>query len=102
MGNDVFEIVSEPSRRGILDLLVAGPRSVGEIVERTGMSQPNASRHLRILRESGLVRASADRQRRIYELRPEGLAELIGWLSPYQQLWDHHLDRLEAQLDEQG
>jgi DNA-binding transcriptional ArsR family regulator len=102
MASDVFDIVSEPARRGILDLLVEGPRSVGEIVERTGMSQPNASRHLRILRESGLVQASVDRQRRIYELRPEGLAELIGWLGPYQRLWNHHLDRLEARLDEQG
>jgi len=101
MANDDFETVSEPARRAILDLLMRGPRSVGEIVERTGMSQPNASRHLRILRESGLVQSSADRQRRIYELRPEGLAELIGWLGPYQQLWRHHLDRLEAQLDEQ-
>ena len=102
MASDVFDIVSEPARRGILDLLAAGPRSVGEIVEATGMSQPNASRHLRILRESGLVRARAERQRRIYELRPEGLAELIGWVSPYQQLWRNHLDRLEAQLDAEG
>lgn len=102
MANDIFDIVSEPARRGILDLLVEGPRSVGEIVERTGMSQPNASRHLRILRESGLVRASAERQRRIYELRPEGLAELIAWLGPYQRLWRRHLDRLEAQLDEEA
>ena len=102
MANDVFETVSEPARRAILDLLMRGPRSVGEIVERTGMSQPNASRHLRILRESGLVQSSADRQRRIYELRPEGLAELIGWLGPYQQLWRRHLDALESQLDRQA
>lgn len=82
---DAFEVVAEPTRRGILDLLAGGPRSVGEIVAATGMSQPNASRHLRILRESGLVASRPEQQRRIYELRPEGLAELIGWLAPYQR-----------------
>jgi DNA-binding transcriptional ArsR family regulator len=99
---DVFEVVAEPARRGILDLLAGGPRSVNEIAEEAGMSQPNASRHLRILRESGLVESRPERQRRIYELRPQGLTQLIGWLAPYQRLWSHSLDALERQLDEEA
>ena len=97
---DVFEVVAEPARRGILDLLVDGPHSVGEIVASTGLSQPNASRHLRILRDSGLVRSRPQSQRRIYELRPDGLAQLFGWLGPYQRLWRGSLDSLERHLDE--
>jgi DNA-binding transcriptional ArsR family regulator len=97
---NVFEVVAEPARRRILDLLVEGPRSVGEIAEATGLSQPNASRHLRILRESSLVESRPERQRRIYELRPEGLAELLGWIGPYQRLWRNSLDGLERHLDE--
>jgi DNA-binding transcriptional ArsR family regulator len=95
-----FEVVAEPARRSILDLLVAGPRPVGEIVTATGMSQPNASRHLRILREAGLVESRAQGQRRLYELRPEGMADLIGWVAPYQRLWRTSLDALERHLDE--
>jgi DNA-binding transcriptional ArsR family regulator len=98
--SEVFDVVSEPARRGILDLLTTGPRSVGEIVDATGMSQPNASRHLRILREAQLVESRPEGQRRLYELRPEGLAELFGWLAPYQRLWRSSLDALEAHLDE--
>lgn len=95
-----FEVVAEPARRSILDLLVDGPRPVGEIVSATGMSQPNASRHLRILREAGLVESRPQGQRRLYELRPEGMAELIGWVAPYQRLWRTSLDALERHLDE--
>jgi DNA-binding transcriptional ArsR family regulator len=95
----VFDAVAEGSRREILDLLAAGPRAVGEIATETGLSQPNASRHLRILREAGLVEPRAEGQRRIYELRPSGLAELIGWVAPYQRLWQGSLDALETHLD---
>lgn len=98
-GSQVFEAVAEGSRREILDLLAHGPRPVGEIVATTGLSQPNASRHLRILREAGLVESRAEGQRRIYELRPAGLAELIGWVAPYQALWKTSLDGLERHLD---
>jgi DNA-binding transcriptional ArsR family regulator len=98
--NNAFEVVAEPARRGILDLLLEGPRSVGEIVSSTGLSQPNASRHLRILREADLVEARPEGQRRLYKLRPEGLAELMGWLAPYQRLWRGSLDALERHLDE--
>jgi len=96
---EVFDAVVEPARRGILDLLVGGPRSVGEIVEATGLSQPNASRHLRILREARVVESRPEGQRRLYELRPEGLAELFGWLAPYERLWRGSLDALEKHLD---
>ena len=95
----VFDAVAEGSRRQILDLLAVGPRAVGEIAEGTGLSQPNASRHLRILREAGLVEPRVEGQRRIYELRPAGLAELMAWVAPYQRLWQGSLDALEAHLD---
>jgi DNA-binding transcriptional ArsR family regulator len=95
----VFDAIGDGSRRQILDLLAAGPRPVGEIADATGLSQPNASRHLRILREAGLVEPRAAGQRRIYELRPAGLAELIGWVAPYQRLWQGSLDALERHLD---
>lgn len=95
-----FEVVAEPARRQILDLLIDGPRPVGEIVDGTGLSQPNTSRHLRILREAGLVEARPDGQRRLYELRPDGLAELVRWLDPYRRLWRGSLDALERHLDE--
>jgi DNA-binding transcriptional ArsR family regulator len=98
-GSPVFDVVADGSRRQILDLLAAGPRAVGEIAAETGLSQPNASRHLRILREAGLVEPRTDAQRRIYELRPAGLAELMAWVAPYQRLWQGSLDALEAHLD---
>jgi DNA-binding transcriptional ArsR family regulator len=100
MKSNAFDAVSEPARRGILDLLVDGGRAVGEIATATGLSQPNASRHLRILREAGVVAVRPEGQRRIYELRPAGLVELFGWIAPYQRLWHGSLDALERHLDE--
>jgi DNA-binding transcriptional ArsR family regulator len=97
----LFEIVAEPSRREILDLLLRGARPVGELVEQTGLSQPNTSRHLRVLREAGLVRARPEGQRRLYELRPEGLAEIERWLAPYRRMWQRSLADLERHLDEE-
>jgi DNA-binding transcriptional ArsR family regulator len=95
-----FEVVADPARRQILDLLLRGPRPVGELVSETGLSQPNTSRHLRILREAGLVESRADGRRRLYGLRGEGFAELTSWLTPYVVLWQggpgavqRHLDR---------
>jgi DNA-binding transcriptional ArsR family regulator len=96
-----FDAVAEPARREILDLLIDGPRPVGELVARTGLSQPNTSRHLRILREAGLVESSTDGQRRLYALRRDGLAELVRWLAPYRRLWEGSLDALERHLDQQ-
>jgi DNA-binding transcriptional ArsR family regulator len=95
----LFEVVAEPARRGILDLLVRGPRAVGELVTETGLSQPNTSRHLRILREAGLVESRAEGRRRVYALRGEGFAELARWLTPYVLLWQGGLNALEEHLD---
>jgi DNA-binding transcriptional ArsR family regulator len=94
-----FEVVAEPARREILDVLIAGPRSVGELVAQTGLSQPNTSRHLRILREAGLVQSRALGRRRVYELRGQGFAELARWLTPYVLLWQGGLAALERHLD---
>jgi DNA-binding transcriptional ArsR family regulator len=95
-----FEALAEPHRREILDLLLERPRSVNELVESTGLSQPGTSRHLRVLRDSGLVSARKDGQRRLYELRPEALADLIAWVEPYRRFWAARLDALERHLDE--
>jgi DNA-binding transcriptional ArsR family regulator len=95
-----FEVLAEPTRRRILDLLLERSRPVGELVELLGLSQPGVSKHLRVLREGGLVRARAEAQRRIYEVRPEPLAEIDAWLDPYRRLWAGRLDALERHLDE--
>lgn len=97
-----FAAVAEPSRREILDLLREGTRSVGEIVERTGLSQPGVSKHLRVLRDHGLVRVRRDAQRRLYDLEPAPLAELDAWLEPYRALWSNRLDALGRHLDEEA
>ena len=95
-----FEVVAEPARRQILDLLVAGPRPVGEIVSATGLSQPNTSRHLRILREAKLVESHSEGQRRVYTVRADGFAEVAIWLAPYVRMWRTSLDALEDHLQE--
>jgi DNA-binding transcriptional ArsR family regulator len=94
-----FHVLAEPARRRILDLLLERPRPVGELVEQLGLSQPGTSKHLRVLREAGLVRVRQDAQRRWYELRPEPLAEIDEWLRPYRRLWADRLDALERHLD---
>jgi DNA-binding transcriptional ArsR family regulator len=96
-----FEVVAEPARREILDLLLDGGRAVGELVRETGLSQPNTSRHLRVLREAGLVESRPDGQRRLYELRPEGLTEIERWLAPYRAMWRRSLADLERHLDQE-
>ncbi|HEX8929809.1 MAG TPA: metalloregulator ArsR/SmtB family transcription factor [Actinomycetota bacterium] len=100
MTTTTFEVVAEPTRRRILDLLRERSRPVGELVELFGTSQPLVSKHLRVLRDAGLVRVRQDAQRRWYELRPEPLAELDAWLAPYRRLWADSLDALERHLDE--
>ena len=94
-----FDVLAEPTRRRILDLLLERPRLVGELTDELGLSQPGTSKHLRVLRDAGLVRVRRDAQRRWYELQPEPLAEIDRWLAPYRWLWDHHLDALERHLD---
>jgi DNA-binding transcriptional ArsR family regulator len=95
----VFQVLGEPRRLAILELLRDGERPVGELVDNLGLTQPTVSKHLRVLKEAGLVTVRADAQRRLYRIRPEPLAELDDWLEPYRQLWATHLDRLEDHLD---
>jgi DNA-binding transcriptional ArsR family regulator len=92
-------VIAEPRRQAILDLLRAGELPVGELVDRLGLSQPLVSKHLRVLKDAGLVEVRADAQRRLYRLRPEPLAEVDAWLAPYRELWTASLDRLERHLD---
>lgn len=94
-----FDVLAEPTRRRILDLLLERPHLVGDLTERLGLSQPGTSKHLRVLREAGLVQVRQDAQRRWYELRPEPLAEVDAWLTPYRRLWSERLDALERHLD---
>jgi DNA-binding transcriptional ArsR family regulator len=96
----VFEVLAEPNRRAVLDLLRERERPVGELVQRLGISQPAVSRHLRVLREAGLVQARVDAQRRIYGVCAEPLHELEQWLAPYRQMWSDSLDELERRLEE--
>jgi DNA-binding transcriptional ArsR family regulator len=94
-----LDVLAEPNRRRILDLVRDGPRPVGEIVDAIGLTQPGTSKHLRVLREAGLVEVRPDGRRRLYALRPEPLAELDAWLAPYRRLWSTRLDALERHLD---
>ena len=100
---EIFETLADASRRRILELLRAGERPVGVLVGELGMSQPAVSRHLRVLREAGLVEARVDAQRRLYRLRADSLRELDAWLEPYRSLWsgrpddlEHHLNQMEG------
>jgi DNA-binding transcriptional ArsR family regulator len=94
-----FTVLAEPTRRRILDLLLERPRLVGELTDELGLTQPGTSKHLRVLREAGLVRVRRDAQRRWYELRLEPLVEVDEWLAPYRRLWAERLDALERHLD---
>jgi DNA-binding transcriptional ArsR family regulator len=94
-----FEVVAEPHRRRILDLLRTGERPVAELVDQLSLSQPAVSKHLRVLRQAGLVCARVDAQRRLYRLEPQPLGEIDAWLAPYRELWSHSLDKLEEHLD---
>jgi DNA-binding transcriptional ArsR family regulator len=94
-----FAVLSEPRRRRILDELRDGEKSVTELVAAVGGSQPGVSRHLRLLREAGLVEVRAEAQRRLYRIRPEPLRQLEAWLEPYRLLWSSRLDELETYLD---
>jgi DNA-binding transcriptional ArsR family regulator len=98
--DSTFDVLAEPQRRRILDLLRDGERPVGELVDRLELSQPGVSKHLRVLRDAGLVSVRPEGQRRWYGLRPEALAEVDRWLAPYRQLWGRRLDALERHLDE--
>jgi DNA-binding transcriptional ArsR family regulator len=94
-----FEVVAEESRRRILDLLVEEERAVGDLADRLALSQPTVSKHLKVLREAGLVEARIAAQRRIYRVRPEPLREIDEWLTPYRRRWAAHLNALERHLE---
>ena len=96
----VLEVLVEPRRRDILELVRTGERLVGEIAGELGLAQPAVSKHLKVLRDAGLVAVRRDAQRRWYRLQPEPLLELEAWLAPYREAWSHRLDDLERHLDE--
>lgn len=93
-------MLAEPNRREILELLRVGERPVGDLVDALDISQPAVSKHLRVLREAGLVDVRVDASRRMYRLRPEALRELDEWLAPYRQMWEGRLDDLGDRLDQ--
>jgi DNA-binding transcriptional ArsR family regulator len=94
----LFEVIGDPSRRHVLDLLREDDYSVTELVDALDMSQPAVSKHLRVLRDAGLVESRVDAQRRIYTIRPEPLAELDAWLKPYRRFWRGRLESLQRHL----
>jgi DNA-binding transcriptional ArsR family regulator len=94
-----FEVLAEPNRRRILDLLRVAERPVGDLVDELAVSQPAVSKHLRVLREAGLVEVRSDAQRRLYRVRTAPLRAIDEWLEPYRRLWESRLDDLEQHLD---
>src|SRR5262245_22642186 len=96
--SDVFNAVAEARRREILDALMAGEKAVGAIVDDLSMSQPQVSKHLRVLSEVGLVRCRAEGRRRLYRLEPTRLRPLHEWLAKYEQTWNDRLDRVDDYL----
>jgi DNA-binding transcriptional ArsR family regulator len=99
---ETFAVLAEPSRRDLLTLLREGEASVTSLVERTGLSQPVVSKHLRILREAGFVSVLPQGQRRMYRLAPEPIAEIDAWLEPFREFWADRLDALEQHLAAEG
>ena len=95
----VFDVIAEPNRRAILSLLLASEQSVGDIERQLRMSQPVVSKHLRVLRDAGVVESTVDAQRRLYRLKPEPLQEIDAWLAPFRRVWSAHVDALERHLD---
>jgi DNA-binding transcriptional ArsR family regulator len=100
-GMTAFEVLAEPNRRLILGELAGGELPVGELVRRLRMSQPAVSKHLRILREAGMVSSRVDAQRRQYRIEPAPLAEVDEWLAHFRPFWTQRLDALQAQLDKE-
>ncbi len=96
-----YAALAEPHRRRILDLLRAGERPVADLVAHLGISQPGVSKHLKVLREAGLVVARTQGKQRMYALRAEPLVEVVQWLEPYRMLWSSRLDALERHLEEE-
>jgi len=95
----IYSIVAEPTRRAILTYLAGSERAVGDIEAALRLPQPTVSKHLRVLREAGLVEARVDAQRRLYRVRPEPLQQIDVWLAPFRRIWSKHVDSLERYLD---
>ena len=95
-----FEVLAQPNRRRILDLLREGERPVGELVDALSVSQPAVSKHLRVLREAGVVESRVNAQQRLYRVQPGPLREIDSWLAPYRAMWSDALDALERHLDD--
>ncbi len=98
--SDVFNAVADVHRREILEVLGAGERAVGDIVDDLAIAQPQVSNHLRVLRTVGLVNCRADGRRRLYRLQPEGLRPLRDWVSPFERMINDRLDRIDDYLGE--
>ena len=98
--SDVFIALAETHRRDILDLLITGEKAVGSIVDDMSLSQPQVSKHLRVLSEVGLVKCRAEGRRRLYRLEPEHLRPLREWLVKYEQAWNERMDRMDDYLKE--
>ncbi|MGH3258232.1 MAG: ArsR/SmtB family transcription factor [Streptosporangiaceae bacterium] len=98
--SDVFNAIAEADRRDILDVLIAGEKAVGAIVNELSMSQPQVSKHLRVLSEVGLVSCRAEGRRRLYRLDPARLRPLQEWLAKYEQAWNDRMDRMDDYLKE--
>jgi DNA-binding transcriptional ArsR family regulator len=94
----VLQALSDPSRRTVLDTLAGGPATAGELAALLPIARPGVSRHLRVLREAGLVEVRQHAQRRVYSLRPEPLAEVSEWLGRYRALWEQRLDALHTEI----
>jgi DNA-binding transcriptional ArsR family regulator len=99
MSDPIWPALADPTRRAILARLCERPRAVGELVDALGVSQPTVSKHLRVLRDAGLVRVTGDAQRRIYSIDPAPFLSLDAWLQPYRRLWNERLDLLGRHLD---
>jgi DNA-binding transcriptional ArsR family regulator len=97
--SSTWSVLADPHRRAMLELLLERPRPVGELVDQLGLTQPGTSKHLRVLREAGLVQVRQEAQRRVYAIDPGPLAELDVWLAPYRRLWNDSLDALGRHLD---
>lgn len=96
-----FTTLADPNRRAILMLLATSERTVGDLETALDLSQPSVSKHLRVLREAGLVEATVDAQRRVYRIRPAPLQEVEAWLLPFRRYWSVQVDALERHLDGQ-
>jgi DNA-binding transcriptional ArsR family regulator len=100
--SDAFNAVAEPRRRQILDLLARGERPVNDVVASLGLAQPQVSKHLRVLREVGLVSVRDSGQQRLYKLNADRLRPIHDWVRTFERFWDHHLDRIKERAEDKA